>query len=148
MRWLRKLLQLQPQDLKLLLIVLMLLNGIRLGLCLLPLQTLYQQLTKAAPLLKARKVRQIKIARLKWAVEAVSRRLPSPPKCLARALTMQVLLRWQGYPNQIQIGVAKNQKGELEAHAWVESDGKVVIGQVNNLSQYIPLPALEERIVQ
>jgi hypothetical protein len=151
MRWLRKCFQLQPLDFQLLIIALLVLNATRLGLYLLPFQAVYQQIMKVASLLaqiNAKAVKQIEIARLRWAIEAVSRRLPYPPKCLARALTMQVLLRWQGYPNQIQIGVAKNQSGQLEAHAWVESNGKVVIGQVSNLSQYTLLPAFEERILQ
>ncbi|NET54236.1 MAG: lasso peptide biosynthesis B2 protein, partial [Merismopedia sp. SIO2A8] len=64
-------------------------------------------------------------------------------KCLARALTTQVFMSRQGYSPQLRIGVAKGEGGQLEAHAWVESQGQVVIGYLGNLSYFTPLPSLE-----
>jgi ABC-type molybdenum transport system ATPase subunit/photorepair protein PhrA len=45
-----------------------------------------------------------------------------------RGLAGEVLLIRAGYSAQVRIGVAKDPAGKLEAHAWVESDGRVVIG--------------------
>jgi hypothetical protein len=52
------------------------------------------------------------------------------------------LLNWYGYASELRIGVAKGEQGELEAHAWVEYQGKVIIGGLSTLSRYVPLPSL------
>lgn len=67
--------------------------------------------------------------RLLWAVTAVSQRLlPSRP-CLPQALAGQFLLRRRGArPVQLQIGVARNEDGSIEAHAWLEREGQVLLG--------------------
>jgi hypothetical protein len=49
---------------------------------------------------------------------------------------VQILLQQQGYPASLQIGVAKGRDGQLEAHAWVESQGQVVIGNLENLAHF------------
>ena len=59
--------------------------------------------------------------RLAWAVSVVGNRLPGTT-CLSRALTLQALLHQNGYPADVRIGVTKDEKGRLEAHAWVESE--------------------------
>jgi len=45
-----------------------------------------------------------------------------------------------GYPCGLRIGAAKNGADELIAHAWVESEGRVVIGEFE-LDRYTPLKA-------
>jgi hypothetical protein len=62
-------------------------------------------------------------------------------KCLARALTAQILLNRQGYLPKLCIGVSKGQNGKLQAHAWIECQGQVVIGNLSNLSDFVPLEA-------
>jgi hypothetical protein len=52
------------------------------------------------------------------------------------------LLVRQGYPALLHIGAAKGEGGQLRAHAWVESEGRVVIGG-HDLGRYAPLVALE-----
>jgi hypothetical protein len=69
--------------------------------------------------------------------------MPGGAKCLARALTTQVLLNRQGYLPDLRIGVAKATAGQLEAHAWIEYQGQVVMGHLNDLARYLPLPSLE-----
>jgi hypothetical protein len=58
-------------------------------------------------------------------------------------LAAQVLLSRQGRPAHLQIGVAKSQEGQLEAHAWVESQGWIVIGKLNDISRFTPFPPLD-----
>lgn len=67
--------------------------------------------------------------RLLWAVAAVSRRLLPARPCLTQALAAQALLRWRGgRAARLQIGVARAPDGRLRAHAWLERDGRVLIG--------------------
>ncbi len=65
--------------------------------------------------------------RIAWSVGSAARFVPKAT-CLTQALAGEVLLIRAGYPAQVRIGVAKDPAGKLEAHAWVESDGRVVIG--------------------
>jgi hypothetical protein len=75
-----------------------------------------------------------------WAVTAASRYVPGAT-CLAQALAAQVLLGRTGYPARLRIGVAKGEERKFEAHAWVESQGRVVIGGPG-LGRFTPLTTL------
>ncbi len=53
----------------------------------------------------------------------------------------------QGLPAELCIGVAKEGGNRLAAHAWVMSDGRVVIGgSPEDLSRYTRLTALEGKL--
>jgi len=52
------------------------------------------------------------------------------------------MLAQAGHPADLRIGVAKTPFGRLSAHAWVESDGHIVVGELRELSAYEPLPPL------
>ena len=67
------------------------------------------------------------IRRVAWAVEAASRRVPGAT-CLTQGLAVQVLLGRLGQPSELRLGVAQTASGKLEAHAWVEANGRVIIG--------------------
>jgi hypothetical protein len=60
-------------------------------------------------------------------------------------LATKVLLGQCGRAAQLRIGIARSGEGQLEAHAWIESEDKVVIGNVKDLSRYtaLHLPSLE-----
>jgi hypothetical protein len=62
-----------------------------------------------------------------WAVRRASRLIPRA-SCLTQALSAQLLLSRQGHTSQLRIGVAREQRNGLRAHAWLESGGRVVIG--------------------
>lgn len=62
-----------------------------------------------------------------WAVTVTSRFIPRAT-CLVQGLTTQVLLAREGIPSDLCIGVAKNDCASFEAHAWVETDGSIIIG--------------------
>jgi hypothetical protein len=81
---------------------------------------------------------------LAWAVQAVSKRILPDRPCLTQALALLLLLRRQGFPAELRIGVRQSGADRLDAHAWVESDGRIVIGRVVDLPEYTPLPKLEE----
>ena len=82
------------------------------------------------------------VDRTVWAVKVAGRHVPRAT-CLTQALAAQVLLARRGCPARLSIGVAKSQEGQLEAHAWVESEGRVLIGGLEGLSRYTPLPSLD-----
>jgi hypothetical protein len=92
---------------------------------------------------EVQEINQASVDRVVWAVTVANRYMPGEVKCLARALTTQVLLGQRGHQALLRIGVAKGEQGQLEAHAWVESQGRIVIGDLADFSRYTPLPPLE-----
>jgi hypothetical protein len=52
------------------------------------------------------------------------------------------LLARSGHPAELRIGVVKTAAGGLQGHAWVESNGRVVVGNLPDLSSYTPFPPL------
>jgi hypothetical protein len=76
--------------------------------------------------------------RIAWAVSAAGRRLLGS-SCLAEAITTCWLLRTQGTNAVLRIGVATEPL--FKAHAWVECDGKIVIGS-DSSERYQALPRL------
>lgn len=81
--------------------------------------------------------------RIVSAVGAADRGLPGSRKCLARSLAAEALLRAYGYAPEHRIGVAKETGGELQAHSWLELDGDVILGDLDDLGRFDPLPSLD-----
>lgn len=77
-----------------------------------------------------------------WAVKVIGRRLPKAT-CLVQAYTLHYLLLHQGVTTELRIGVIRGPGRQLEAHAWVERCGQILIGDLPNLKDYTTLPALE-----
>ena len=75
----------------------------------------------------------------------MSRYVPAAT-CLTQALATRVLLSRLGQPAHLRIGVAKSKKGQLQAHAWVESQGKIIIGDQPDLSRFAIMPLIKEEI--
>lgn len=144
MKRLGKFLQLTRSERRLLLSAALLLGAIRLGLWLLPFQTLRRLLVRITGK-KQLQAARVSVGRVVWAVEVVSRYMPGV-KCLARALATQALLRQYSHQAHIRIGVARSQKGQLQAHAWVEIQGRIVSGGLKDLWRYTPLPLLERKM--
>ncbi len=49
-------------------------------------------------------------------------------ECLPRACAAHRMLRHYGYPAELKVGAGRDAQGGFIAHAWVESEGRVVIG--------------------
>ena len=75
------------------------------------------------------------VQRIAWAVRAASKGVPHAT-CLTQALAAQVLFVRHQYAVDLRIGVAKGEAGGLEAHAWLEHGGRVVVGNVRDLKRY------------
>ncbi|HYF50027.1 MAG TPA: lasso peptide biosynthesis B2 protein [Planctomycetota bacterium] len=77
----------------------------------------------------------ITAGRLSWAVQVASGYVPVAT-CLSQALALQYLLNREGIGAELKIGVARGSEGEVAAHAWVESHGRVLIGSLPDLFSY------------
>ncbi|MDB4991380.1 MAG: hypothetical protein JWN04_6558 [Myxococcaceae bacterium] len=77
------------------------------------------------------------------AIERARKGVPGIYKCLPQAYAGHLLLHRHGHASRVQVGVARDTKGAVEAHAWVEWQGKVLIGQLPDLARFVPLPPLQ-----
>jgi Transglutaminase-like superfamily len=139
MKQLSKFIELDYQKKQLLISTFALLVLVRLGLFVLSFKTLQKLLSRinnTKP--QCQEKHQISIDEITWAVEVSSLYTPGV-KCLARALTCQVFMSRHGYASNLCIGVAKSEAGDLKAHAWLESQGQVVIGNVTDFSDFTQL---------
>jgi len=84
--------------------------------------------------------------RVAWAVAAVSRIIPRAT-CLTQAIAAQLLLRHHGYAAKLCIGVTRSAAGQFLAHAWLERDGRVLLGGAESAA-FTPLPALGSELRQ
>jgi transglutaminase superfamily protein len=143
MKRVHKFLRLSSADRRHLVSAALILGVIRLGLSLLPFQILRRLLRKVVPVPgQLHEAHRAAPGRTTWAVTVASQYIPKAT-CLTQALATQVLLARQGYATSLYIGVTKSDRGRLEAHAWIESQGKVVVGE-SALGRYIRLPALAQ----
>jgi hypothetical protein len=141
MKRLRKFLLLPAADWYLSLSAALLLGTIALGLHLLPFRTVRRLLVRQSRRVPALpEADPTSLARVVRATTVASRYLLGAGSCLPQALAAQILLVRRGHPACLRIGIAKDLNGRLQAHAWVESQGMVVIGG-GALSRYTPLPA-------
>ena len=61
-----------------------------------------------------------------------------------QALAAHVLLGRRHCPTQLHIGVTRDEKGKFMGHAWLESNGIVIIGgEALRQQRYTPLLAMD-----
>ncbi len=65
------------------------------------------------------------IERIGWIVRTAGRNHFHPMSCLRRALVLQWLLGKRGIQTDLRFG-ARSVEGQLQAHAWLERNGKLV----------------------
>lgn len=123
-----KFFRLDAADRQLLVSAFFLVSSVRLGLSVLPFSIMRRLLLGSG-----RSDRRSPIAsgdivdRTVWAVTVASSYVPAAT-CLTQALAARKLLVKWGCDAVVRIGAARNKAGRFQAHAWVESSGKVVIG--------------------
>src|SRR5690349_5295110 len=118
MRRLRRLWRLTATERALVAEALVLLWVIRLGLWLLPFETLRRLLTRVPGVARAAEPAEVVERRVEWAVLAARPCVPRAT-CLTQALAAQVLLRRHGVRGHLRFGV-RSEAGRFEAHAWLE----------------------------
>ena len=77
---------------------------------------------------------KISIDDIVWAVQNMSIYVPRAT-CLTKAITGQIIFSKYNYHSKLKIGVKKN--NYFEAHAWLEIDGKPVLGKSEQ--KYVPI---------
>jgi hypothetical protein len=100
--------------------------GIALGLRVFPFGLLRKLLKNLTLVARTMVLQSSSPDRVAWAVMTISRHVPGTRNCLVQALAGQVLLESTGYRTSLRFGVRAARA--LEAHAWLESAGSVVIG--------------------
>jgi hypothetical protein len=90
--------------------------------------------------------------RVIWALEATAPRLPRLwSSCLTRALLAELLLADATGSVLVTIGIRRD-RSALEAHAWVERDGCVILGnsqisdQVTDTTDFVRLMTLQPAV--
>jgi hypothetical protein len=139
---LRKLVALRGEERRLLLAATALLAVVRLGLWALPLRTVHRLLALSTPM----GLRRAAMRPIGWAVGVGSAYVPHAT-CLTQALVAQALLRRHGLAGELRIGVGRGADGAFAAHAWVESEGEIIVGGPRDyLAHFVPLPAVDRLI--
>lgn len=141
MRRLQSFLRLPARERFLYLRTWLLLFRIRLMLWVLPYRR-WRQI--AAQMIRVENERQLdrpQVNQITRAVRVMSKYVPQA-SCLTQALAAQTLLANEGQRSQLRVGVTQND-GKLEAHAWVQIDGRVVIGGRESVVRFSAFPTLE-----
>jgi hypothetical protein len=141
---LRKFLALSSAERLLLVKVAFLVGLVRVGTWLLPFRVVRKVAARLGRPSAGRRSGDVPTERLAWAVDVTGKHIPGGGNCLVQALATQVLLDRRNRPAQLRIGVARGRLGQFEAHAWVESEGKIVIGGTEgaDLSRFVTFPEI------
>jgi transglutaminase superfamily protein len=70
-----------------------------------------------------------------WAILTAARFTPGA-SCLTQALAAQALLGRRGAPSRLELGVTLEASRRLLAHAWLECEGRVIVGGVESPGRY------------
>lgn len=138
MEQVRKFLNLSPLERRLLVRAGLWVAAMRLGLWFLPFPWLRNMIaTNGEVSVRPGQPDPDQTARVAWAVEVAARYVPRAT-CLTQALAAQALLGQEGVPADLRLGVAKDRDGKFQAHAWLEQEGRVILGHCRETS-YTPL---------
>jgi hypothetical protein len=129
------------EDRGLLISALALVSAIRLGLWVFPVRTVAFIVGRLVPREPGRSEDPFRADRVARAVARASRVVPGA-RCLTQALAAQVLLERSGLPTRLHIGVVGDPGQTVRGHAWVESQGVIVIG-AGVSGQWSPLLVVE-----
>ena len=147
MSQMREFLQLPSTDQALLMRSAAMLGAVRMGLWLLP-HRLLRRILRAVTRRQARsRGTQAQPNRIAWAVMVASRYIPLTATCLPQALAAHVLLARSCHVAQLRIGVARSADGAIEAHAWLESGGRILVGALEDVSRFVPLLPVQGMIL-
>lgn len=129
MRQLRKFLQLTWTERRILFQAWLLLWIVRLGLWIAPFARMRALVERWSQPPKHRaRPSNITADRIAWLIEVASRYVLRGRHCLTRALAAEILLSRRLLPVKLHFGAFKDEQDKIQAHAWVESNGTVVIG--------------------
>lgn len=123
--------------------VILLLASMRAALAVMPFSRLQRFVSRpqARPR-RAGLTRQRKVLAL---LERVGHRMLRPRPCLPQALAGKWLHQRWGMEAELRIGVVKTSEGTLQAHAWLERDGRIILGRIPSIDDYKVLIPLSEK---
>ena len=81
------------------------------------------------------------------AVERAARYLPGRYLCLPQALAGYEVCARYGRRPVLRVGANRGSGGPIEAHAWLESDGAVVLGDLPDLSHFRVFEKTDELVL-
>jgi hypothetical protein len=117
---------------------------VRLGLWLAPFQKMQLVCGKLGHAGRGSRTSPLEKDEIVWTVRLASRYVPRAT-CLVQALATQVLLERNGHAGEVHIGVSLDAKLGFSAHAWVESQGKVLIGGAHELDRFRPMLVVDSK---
>lgn len=103
-------------------------------------QAILQDLQKGSPSQSCQAHSQeavIDVKRLSWAIAVASSHVPWRSDCLIQAIAARRWLRRYGLSGDFYLGVAKDPKQGLKAHAWLCLDDLTITG--GNYAPFSPL---------
>tara|TARA_R110002124_G_scaffold85967_8_gene222601 strand:- start:82 stop:531 length:450 start_codon:yes stop_codon:yes gene_type:complete len=113
----------------------MVLTLVKLGLVMLPFNTFRNWFRKIAYASSPRTLSKKRVDEIVWSINVMANLLPISLLCLPRALAAKYLLRGQSNM-KLEIGVELNPREQFEAHAWIEQDGEIIIGDWDSSISY------------
>jgi Transglutaminase-like superfamily len=137
-RRLRRFRSLPPEERRLLLSAWLAVAAVRLGLWIVPFRSVRSSLDRWSR--RRARTDSVGVDRIGRLVSVAAEFVPGAT-CLVQSLAAQALMVRHGHPAQVRIGVATGDR--FAAHAWVESDGRLVFGHFDPL-RYHPLPSWTE----
>ena len=138
MEQIRKFLNLSPLERRLLVRAGLWVAAMRLGLSFLPFPWLRNMIATTGEIsVGPGQPHPDQKARVAWAITVAARYVPRAT-CLTKALAAQALLRQEGVPADLRLGVAKDRDGKFQAHAWLEQEGRIILGHFLE-EDYTPL---------
>jgi hypothetical protein len=102
-------------------------------------------LDKSAAVRKRRMTDEMSYAKaVALAVSVASRRTFWSTSCLRQALWLEHRLVVAGVSCELKLGVRAGESLHIDAHAWVEKDGQVLIGGEDAAGRYVSLGSANE----
>ena len=112
---------------------LLLLTMLRILLQFLP----YKQVSDLINKLNFKSNNEIPLAVVRQAILSVSKHVSFARNCFIKAIAGNILLKKYGHSTTMHIGAFK-EEDKLKAHAWLEINGKVILGRTEDLNSYVP----------
>lgn len=116
--------------------------AVRLALWILPLKTALRLTCRLRDRRGAPPAHPPGVHEITQAVRRAGRAVPKA-NCLPQALAGQILLGRAGHESEMRIGVRLDAARGVEAHAWLEHQGEVVLGELPDMARFSPMPSLD-----
>ena len=93
---------------------------------------------KSAQYILKCKPTNLTVDRAVWLFDRVSDFVPGAT-CLVRSLAGKIVFALNGYGPTLVIGVNKDDSNAILSHAWLEYDGAIIIGRLEDSDQYLQI---------